>query len=197
MPDPTGQTLLFGPTGVPAAPSGTPGSIGGGVKPLHPAAIVIDMDVRKLCRRRYPLHPKGCPNYGKRPSCPPARPPITDVISLDPSAHRPVWLAWNEFDLAGHVARMKERHPGWSDRQAACVLYWQQTARRALRLRIKAFMKSRAEEYEDPALVVVDCPEACGVNVTETARAIGLELEWPPVRVARQVALIGYRTEAT
>jgi hypothetical protein len=31
-----------------------------------------------------------------------------------------------------------------------------------------------------------------GVNVTETLRLEGIVLEWPPVRIARQVALIAY-----
>jgi len=36
------------------------------------------------------------------------------------------------------------------------------------------------------------CPEAMGVNVTLTLDAEGITLEWPPVRIARQVALIAY-----
>ncbi len=186
MPDTTGQQLLFGPTDVPATEAATPGSIGGGVK--ESPGLVIEMQVRELCPKPYPLHPKGCPNYGKRPTCPPAALPIGQVIDLD----KPVWIAWNDFDLAGHVSLMKDRHPAWSDRQLRCVLYWQQTARRALRLRVKTFLKQQAEEFDRPGLIVVECPEACGVNVTETMRRVGVELEWPPVQVARQVALIGW-----
>jgi len=34
-------------------------------------------------------------------------------------------------------------------------------------------------------------PEAMGVNVTETMKRVGIELEWPPVNVAYQIALAG------
>jgi len=188
MPNIPGQTLLFGPTDVPSTPTSTSGSIAGGVKAVHGCHIEIDMSVRDLCRKRYPLHPKGCPNYGKRPTCPPQALPIREVIDFS----KPIYIAWNDFDLAEHRERMRKKHPHWSYRQATCVLYWQPTARRALRLRIRAFLKSRAKEYDETGLLVVECPEACGVNVTETMRRVGVELEWPPVNVARQVALIGW-----
>jgi hypothetical protein len=99
----------------------------------------------------------------------------------------PVYAVVNEYDLGGHVARMKADHPDWSDRQLYCVLYWQPTARRALSERIKAALR-------DPRCIgyrAETCPEAMGVNITETLRFAGIELEWPPERVARQVALLG------
>jgi hypothetical protein len=36
-------------------------------------------------------------------------------------------------------------------------------------------------------------PEVAGVDVTQTLKTVGIVLEWPPVRIARQVAL-GYLT---
>jgi hypothetical protein len=33
------------------------------------------------------------------------------------------------------------------------------------------------------------CPEAGGVNVTDTLRLVGIELEWPPQKIVRQVAI--------
>ena len=35
------------------------------------------------------------------------------------------------------------------------------------------------------------CPEANGVNVTRTLKEYGIELEWPPKRIVRQIAIIG------
>ena len=32
---------------------------------------VIEYSVRSLCSKEYPNHPHGCPNFGKRDTCPP------------------------------------------------------------------------------------------------------------------------------
>jgi hypothetical protein len=50
---------------------------------------------------------------------------------------------------------------------------------------------------QHPGLMIDDCPEAGGVNVTETLRLAGIYLEWPPQRVACQVALGGERNLST
>jgi hypothetical protein len=98
---------------------------------------------------------------------------------------QPVYAIVTEFDLASHVARMRSAHPGWSDAQCRCCLYWQPRARKALRAEIQAF----AHEY--PGYQVTMTPEAMGVNVTATLRSAGIILEWPPQRITRQVALAG------
>jgi hypothetical protein len=80
---------------------------------------------------------------------------------------------------------MREKHPDWSERQLRCCLYWQGTARAALRRKIEAFLAGQ------PGLLAITCPEACGVDVTATMSSLGIELEWPPVSVAYRVALVG------
>lgn len=142
---------------------------------------VVNLSVRGLCRKPYPGHPKGCPNWNKRPACPPQAPLLESVLDLT----KPVYCAYNAFDLGAHVSRMQRRHPHWSDRQLRCCLYWQGTARAALRGKVQAFLE------EHPGCIVLYCPEACGVNVTATMASIGIDLEWPPVTVAYQVALLG------
>lgn len=146
---------------------------------------VIKPSVRELCQRPYQDHPRGCPNYGKRRSCPPATPLLGEALDLE----EPVYAVYNAFDLAGHVARMRERHPGWSLRQARCCLYWQGTARKQLRLKVEAFR--RQVERGGLPWRLVNAPEAYGVDVTATMASIGIHLEWPPETVAYQVALIG------
>jgi hypothetical protein len=154
----------------------------------HPPMIrvspVIDPSVRDLCRKPYDLHPHGCPNFGKRVTCPPQARLFSDVYDLS----RPVWAVVNEFDLARHVAWMRTKHPDWSDRQLRCVLYWQPRARAALYLLI-----GEAMGYTPQGYMWETCSEAMGVNVTATLAAVGIELEWPPVSIARQVALIAYQ----
>jgi hypothetical protein len=143
--------------------------------------VVVEPRMRGLCRLPYPGHPRGCPNFGRKAGCPPSCPMIGDAIDLG----RPVFAIVNEFDLAAHVLRMRLRHPGWSERQLVCCLYWQPTARKHLTAKLMAFLAAHPDYVSDA------CPEAGGVNVTETLRRAGLELEWPPVKVARQVALAG------
>ena len=47
--------------------------------------------------------------------------------------------------------------------------------------------------YEHPGETVIKCPEAQGVNLTETMKNAGIELEWPPENVAYQIVLVGTR----
>lgn len=139
--------------------------------------------IRSLCQKRYPGHPKGCPNFGKRLTCPPAARLLGEIIDLA----KPVWAIWNAFEIGRHAARMQQRHPNWSDRQCYCCLYWQGTARKALKGHIRAFLN----HHRGFRRKIITCPEACGCNVTATMKTIGIELEWPPRAIAYQVALVG------
>ena len=143
----------------------------------------IDPRVRALCVRPYPLHPRGCPNVGKCDRCPPIAPLFGDAFDLE----RPVYAVVNDFDLAGHVTRMRERNPAWSDRQLRCVLYWQSKARKQLASRIdRTLASSSCMGYS-----MTWCPEGMGVDVTTTLSEVGIDLEWPPIQIVRQVALLG------
>ncbi len=146
---------------------------------LQLAEVVIEPRVRGMCRLPYPLHPKGCPNFSHKPGCPPACPIFSDRFDLS----APAFAVVNAFDLAAHVERMRAKHPDWTSRQLECCLYWQPTARRQLSAEVGLFLWKHAG-YEVDA-----CPEAGGVNVTETLRRAGVELEWPPRRIVRQVAI--------
>lgn len=145
---------------------------------VHP---VFDPRVRGLCGRSYPGHPKGCPNVNHKAGCPPAAPFLPEVFDLS----QPTFLIVHRFDLGGHVERMRAAHPGWSQRQLVCCLYWQAGARKQLEQEIDLFKMAH------PRLGVTRCPEAMGLNVTETLRAAGIEIEWPPTKWALQVAMAG------
>lgn len=142
---------------------------------------VVDLRMKSLCVKPYPLHRKGCPNFGKKQGCPPKCPIITDTLDLS----KPVYAIYNRFDIASHVENMKQKHPDWSERQLYCVLYWQPKARKQLREKIKEFLKQHR------GLKIVSCPEAQCVNLTDTVKAVGIELEWPPRKYAYQIVLAG------
>jgi hypothetical protein len=147
---------------------------------------VLNPKVRGMCCLPYPGHKHGCPNHGQRDTCPPAAPLFPEAFDMT----RPVWAVWNKFPFGEHVQRMREAHPKWSERQLACCLYWQGTARKQLREVIARFQSEHAD------LQVTTCPEAMGVNVTETMLQLGIEL-WPIEQWTYQVALAGTARERT
>ncbi len=142
---------------------------------------IVSPQTWQWCRRSYPLHPQGCPNYNKKEGCPPNSPMLGQVISQWDE----VYAIFNVFDFGAHVQRMKEKHPNWSDRQSHCCLYWQPKARKQLRAKIAKFK----EQYS--GFHIIQNPEAHGVNLTATMREVGIELEWPPITVAYQIVLAG------
>lgn len=145
--------------------------------------IIVDHSMRGKCKDAYQNHPKGCPNFNKRHDCPPKVPLIGKMFDLD----KPVYVIWNVFDFGGHTERMRGKHPEWSERQVECCLYWQGTARKQLKSEIESFTRENGEH------LILTTPEACGVNITETMKRIGVDLEWPPVTVSYQVVLAGSR----
>jgi len=146
---------------------------------------VVDYEVRSLCSKPYPGHPNGCPNFGRR-GCPPDAKLFDQYFDLN----QPVYAVVNEFDLAAHVDRMRAKHPDWSQRQLVCCRYWQTRARKQLRAKIDRAFQALHFPKDSSGYVIVNCPEAMGVNVTETLMTEGIILEWPPKKIARQVALI-------
>jgi len=142
---------------------------------------VVNMKMQDLCLTPYPNHSKGCPNWGKKPGCPPHCKPIGQLIDLE----KDVWAVWTRFDLGTHVEKLRGKYPDWTDRQLKCCLYWQPKARVALRQEIALFQK------EHPGFEVVTTPEASGVCLTPTMKQVGIELEWPPEHWTYQIILAG------
>jgi hypothetical protein len=149
--------------------------------------VLLDCRPEELCSRRYHGHARGCPNYGKRVTCPPQAALWTQRF-ID---QRRWFVIWNAFPFGEHIQKMRARHPDWSERQLANCLYWQGTARKQLRATIVEFARVLIDDGIPPKTNILhtSIPEAHGVNVTETMKSIGHDLEWPPKTVAYQVAL--------
>lgn len=144
--------------------------------------LSVNYKAREWCKLPYPDHPRGCPNYGKRDTCPPSAPLIDDFVDLS----RPLYLLAVRFDLAGHVAVMLSKHPSWTLRQARNVLYWQGSVNRSLRELCRFFRVCL------PEVVTTVCPEAMGVNVIASAISCGIPMKVKPEGVVYKVALAGY-----
>lgn len=135
------------------------------------------------CQLPYPGHKRGCPKYDNDDGCPPR---VTGVrYCFDVS--RPLYLVHSEYDLKGRAGDLQAIHPGWSERQCRCVLYWQSQSRKQLRDRVWM------ARFATGACVHTLCPEGMGVNVYVTARLAGLRLERiRGLSTCRHVALLGW-----
>jgi hypothetical protein len=128
------------------------------------------------CELPYPGHKKGGPNYGK--GCP--LPRVNKFSDLS----KPHWFAIIKFDLKGHVEKMKNKHPDWSDRQNRCVLYWQNGVRSKLNKICQEFIGNKD-------LIYHKIPEAMGVNVILTMKKLNIPIEIKPVNTVHKITLIG------
>ncbi len=144
--------------------------------------LVNDQKTRGWCKLPYLGHRHGCPNWGRKPDCPPQAPLIDNYFDLD----KKHWLAVLKFDLADFKKKMKVKHPDWSDRKLACCLYWQAGLKRKLKDICLLFMK------ENPGTVITFYPEALGINVFQTVAKFGLKIERNPQQQVLKIALIGY-----
>ncbi len=143
--------------------------------------LVLDMGAREWCRLPYHNHPKGCPNFGKRSTCPPQAPLFQDFIDIS----KPMLLVVVGFKLREHIELMRHKHPGWTEYQLRCVLYWQGGVKSIL----KRAVKSALRVY--PHMVSTDCPEAMGVHVIDTAKHWYDNIKWIPEDIAYKIAICG------
>ena len=143
--------------------------------------LVIDYRAREWCKLPYPNHPKGCPNYGNRESCPPRAPLIENFFDLK----RPILAVFCGFKLNEHVERMRILHPDWSERQLKCVLYWQRSVNKRLRGLCKLY------SYTYAGSIYTLCPEAMGLNVIKTMKRVGLPIHSRPEDIVFKVGCVG------
>lgn len=143
---------------------------------IHLTQIIYDKRARngEWCTLPYPNHPKGCPNF---PWCP------TKFYDFKDIRDKYQWSAVIEvFDLQQYALENKRIHPSWSDRQCRNLLYWQGGVRS--RLRTKAWTIVEKDG------IVLEIPEACGINVFETMRIVGIIIEKKP-QIVHKIMLVG------
>ena len=160
--------------------------------PVLQLAPVLDPTMRAMCAKPYEGHPRGCPNFQKKAGCPGTHPGAAPLCAEFFDLSRPTYFIYSKFDLGAHVAKMKAAHPDWSQRQLVCCLYWQGTARKALTAEVAAFYQRMDPYLLGNARQITTCPEALGVNVTETMKQGGVILQWPPTTETTHVAMAGW-----
>lgn len=136
----------------------------------------------RWCCAPYKGHPHGCPNFHK--GCT-NRPALTELTT-----DYNIWYAVvEEFDLKTHASKMKVKFPQWSERQCRNPLYWQGTVRKNLKLKA-ARLQDYMEYSKGSRGILLDIPEANGMNVFETMRRAGINLEMHP-DIVRKVMIVG------
>lgn len=122
----------------------------------------------KLCTQPYYKHSKGCPNFNKKEGCPPNILHISEEYDLT-SLHAFVL----RFPFEQYLNLKKEIHPDWTNRALANQRHWQSHLRATL---LSAYKEEIEEQYPNHTLILN--PEAQGINVDETLKTVGIELEW-------------------
>ena len=81
---------------------------------------------------------------------------------------------------------MKVAHPNWTKRQARNLLYWQNGVRKRLRKKAKWVCRPFFGD------IVLDIPEAHGIDMFKTMEKAGIKLQRNPDMVTK-VMLVGRR----
>lgn len=153
------------------------------ILPLREVDVVIDSRAMGTwCQLSYQNHPKGCPNYAKRKTCPPFSKPLNDLVES------PFYLVIQNFDIEAQAKRMKERHPNWTEKQSRNCLYWQRGLMKKLRKEAEEFV-----DRQDNDLMLLEIPEANGVDLFNTCKNLGIILERRPRKTIRKMMVIGKR----
>jgi len=148
---------------------------------IDPKIIKFSNKVQSLCLQTSKSFPKGCPNYAKKPGCPP-QPLINGIFDLQ----KPIYLIYTDFEIKKVAERMRKKHHDWTEKQGYNPRYWQGTARKQHKLELKEFLETH------PKTITNKNPEAHGVNVNNLMNKIGINLEWPPRKLSRIISLGGY-----
>jgi len=99
-----------------------------------------------------------------------------------------VFAVYISFDVKGYIEKLRTQHPHWSEEELQDWNLWNRETKEMLAAEIMAFL-ARHQEY-----TVVECPEAMGINITETAALAGIPLEWQePIATIHRIALAGVK----
>lgn len=176
------------------------------VKRIQKETIIHYDKVRDFCKRSYPGHPHGCPNYGKKETCPPHAERFMNVIKSIPDGK--YFLVYVNFDLEEQSRRMKEKNPHFTEKQSRNSRYWQSTVKKALREKIMSIYNANKNQ----AWYIIGCGsgfstkkmsniqknvcsmEAMGINVFSTLKLNEIPFEVKPKKYVTLVCLlIAYR----
>lgn len=148
-----------------------------------PTTAVYEKKVTGYCRYPYPGHPQGCPNWNIKEGCPPRAPFFPEIYEDQ------VWVTAVGMNLTRYFELKKRLHPGWTQKALANSRHWQG--------HLRAILKRESETKSiSEGLVVINNPEALGVNVFATCKKLDLFLERQPQYWVWKVDLLGRKRKA-
>jgi predicted metal-binding protein len=100
---------------------------------IEDSDIKFNFATRTYCKKPYPGHKHGCPNYGKNPLCPPNSVYLGFPKEYDiRKNYKTFILIILEFDFQNYIEQMKAEHRNWKNgkgiwqyRRLVNPLYWQ------------------------------------------------------------------------
>jgi predicted metal-binding protein len=101
-------------------------------------SIEYKENIGEWCKKPYPGHKHGCPNYGKKELCPPFSKFMKDNIEK----YHYFYLIYAEFDFRGYKDEMSILLPDWTEKQLGCCLYWQTQLKNKFYTYVKEFITS-------------------------------------------------------
>jgi len=134
----------------------------------------------RWCTLSYPGHKNGCPNFGKKESCPPFAPYFLDRYKPE------VFVAFMRFDFGEFLERKRKVHPDWTERALRNPWHFQGH----LDSKLKSFVNSELIKSNFENFQAIYSPEAMGINIHLTARNAEVELEWPPRKNMYRIILL-------
>jgi hypothetical protein len=151
------------------------------ILPLKEKDLVFDKNsIGPWCKLPYPGHPKGCVNFDKRIGCPPKSEFFQNIITA------PFFLAAQKFVIASYSEKIKNKIPNWTDRQASCLKYYQKSVSKKIKEEAKTFIESKKQN-----LILIERPEANGIDIFNTCKNIGIFLDRNPKKIMWKIMLIG------
>lgn len=144
------------------------------IRRIDRSTIIMNPVVRQWCCLPYPHHPKGCPNYGGNPLCPPKAPYRPDILRKYDEFH----IATIQFDICKYVELRKQSRPDDSDAQLRNLWHWQHAVKRRLRDAIKSSqIKFREVFLSGAGAEGKQSMESAGVFVFATLQRNGIKFD--------------------
>lgn len=158
----------------------------------------------RWCQMPYPGHPKGCPNFGRSPTCPPQvgmRPDILVTYDI-------FILTYAIFDFKNYQQQRweetQDNREYWNENRIKCNLYWQSSVKKLMKKFIQRKFCSKSNIkypkfgelfgagsgfWNRPSL------EAVGINVFSTLKKNNICYEIKPMTTITMVALICFKRD--
>lgn len=158
------------------------------VQEISRDTIKFTSKTRLWCQLPYPNHPRGCPNYSNKETCPPKASYKPEILN----DYSNFLLVYAIFNLKKQKERMLLKHPNWSQKQASCLLYWQNSVKKILREYIneiyirnkkkRIYLFSSGSGFSSMKLNqgLIYSMEAIGIDVFNTLRNNYINFELKP-----------------